>query len=91
MLTDSEADNENYFKDIIQHTKAVGVEFLGIGIMDDAILHYLPREDCCVIKDLNRLAPEMFRMLRNKLLGAAEEKTGAAFANAAPESSKAVI
>ena len=71
MLTDSEADNENYFKDIIQHTKAVGVEFLGIGIMDDAILHYLPREDCCVIKDLNRLAPEMFRMLRNKLLGAA--------------------
>lgn len=69
MLTDSEADNEDYFRDMIKNTRAAGVEFLGIGIMDDSIQDYLPREECCVVKDLKRLAPEMFRMLRNKLLG----------------------
>ncbi|MBQ4133036.1 MAG: VWA domain-containing protein [Desulfovibrionaceae bacterium] len=70
MLTDSKADNEDYFREMIRHSKAVGVEFLGIGILDDSILDYLPREECCVVKNLNRLAPDMFRMLRNKLLGA---------------------
>lgn len=70
MLTDGDSDNVPYFEETILRAKRAGVEFLGIGITDDHITRYLQEEECCVIDDLRQLAPEMFRMLRGKLLGA---------------------
>lgn len=68
MLTDGDSDNGAYFGEIIARTKRAGIEFLGIGIMDDHITRYLQEEECCVLTDLHQLASEMFRMLRKKLL-----------------------
>ena len=69
MLTDGASGNHLYFEEAILHAKRTGVEFLGIGIMDSDIKRYLQEEECCVIDELRQLAPEMFRMLRNKLFG----------------------
>lgn len=69
LLTDGDSDNATYFEEMIFRAKRAGIEFLGIGIMDSNITRYLQEEECCVIDDLRRLAPEMFRMLRGKLFG----------------------
>lgn len=70
MLTDGDTANSVYFEQIIRRARRAGVEFLGIGIQDDDIGKYLQPEECCVIDDLRQLAPEMFRLLQGKLVGA---------------------
>lgn len=71
MITDGETDNSRYFREVIKSLRQAKVEFLGIGIMDRALGRYLQPEEFCHITDLKQLAPEMFRMLQNKLLGGA--------------------
>lgn len=70
MLTDGDSDNGSDFQDSIARAGASGIELLGIGILDDHILKYLPPDDCCVIDELRHLAPRMFRILRARLCGA---------------------
>lgn len=67
MLTDGDANDGEDFEQAISRAKKDGVEFLGIGILDDHILRYLPQDECCVIGDLRQLATEILRMLRKKL------------------------
>lgn len=67
MLTDGDANDGEDFEQAIARAKKAGVEFLGIGILDDHILRYLTQDECCVIGDLRQLASEILRMLRKKL------------------------
>ena len=69
MITDGDANDTGEFHDAIVRAKKAGLEFLGLGIMDEHITRYLDEEECCVIEDLRRLAPEIFRMLRARLCG----------------------
>lgn len=71
MLTDGETSNGSYFLHAIDMARRMGVEFLGIGIQDSSITQYLEADECCVINKLHELTPNMFRMLRHKLLGGA--------------------
>ncbi len=71
MITDGDANDTEEFHDVIARAKKAGLEFLGVGILDEHITRYLDKEECCVINDLHQLAPEIFRMLRTKLYGAA--------------------
>lgn len=69
MITDGDANDTGEFHDAIVRAKQAGLEFLGLGILDEHITRYLDEEECCVIEDLRRLAPEIFRMLRARLCG----------------------
>ena len=69
MITDGNANDAGEFHDAIVRAKQAGLEFLGLGILDEHITRYLDEEECCVIEDLRRLAPEIFRMLRARLCG----------------------
>ncbi len=73
MLTDGDTGNPRYFEKTIVAAKRAGIEFLGIGIMDPDITYYLQEKDCCVIDDMQQLAPEMFRMLWSKLFAGKPE------------------
>ena len=67
MLTDGDANDGEEFEKAIARSRAAGVEFLGVGIQDEHILRYLPEDECGIIRDVRELAPEILRMLRNKL------------------------
>jgi hypothetical protein len=69
ILSDGDTGDSDILEKAIDHAKAYGVELVGIGIVDNHLLQYLPKEECCVVNDLNKLVPEMFRILRHKLLG----------------------
>lgn len=71
MMTDGETSNARFFKHAIQSAKNSGIELVGIGILDVAIQHYLTVNECCIIKSLGQMTPELFRILRTKLLGRA--------------------
>ncbi len=71
MITDGDANDSAEFHDAVVRAKKAGLEFLGVGILDEHITKYLDEGECCVINDLHQLAPEIFRMLRIKLYGAA--------------------
>lgn len=70
MLTDGDTDNAADFQASIIRAGKAGIECMGIGIMDEHIRNYLPPDDCCVIEDVRQMAPQMFRMLRNRLYDA---------------------
>ncbi len=67
MITDGDANDPDEFKEAIVRAKGAGIQFLGIGILDDHINRYLEEQECCVIDDVRQLAEEMFRMLSVKL------------------------
>lgn len=71
MMTDGDTSNQIYFRSTIEAAKASGVEVMGIGIESTSIKQYLEDEECCILSNVGQLAPEMFRMLRHKLLGGA--------------------
>ena len=56
MITDGDANDTGEFHDAIVRAKKAGLEFLGLGILDEHITRYLDEEECCVIEDLRRLA-----------------------------------
>lgn len=67
MITDGDANDGDDFEKAIAKARKAGIEFLGVGILDDHIAQYLPADECCIITELRQLASEILRMLRKKL------------------------
>lgn len=67
MITDGDANDPDNFREAIEDLDRNGLEIMGIGIHDNHILDYLPRDDCRVITDLRELAGVILELLRKKM------------------------
>lgn len=68
LLTDGEPDSNEYFRMTLSLLKRQGIEVLGVGILDDSIRDDMDESECCIIKSLDELSPNLFRLLREKLV-----------------------
>lgn len=67
ILTDGGASDSSFFTKKLEQARKIGVELVGVGIMDENIRHYIP-EDSFSISNLPELAPLLFGVLQRKLL-----------------------
>lgn len=67
MITDGDANDPKNFQEALAELRLNGLEFLGVGILDEHILEYLPPEECCIINDLSQLAGSILAMMRKKI------------------------
>lgn len=68
IITDGSPDSNEYFKMTLRMLKRQGIECIGVGVLDDCITEDMDENECCVIKELDELAPSLFRLLREKLV-----------------------
>lgn len=71
LITDGDPDNRDYFRESLRIVKRQGVEVVGVGIMDTGLCGDMNANECFVVNDLKQLAPQLFKILRDKLLNRA--------------------
>ncbi|SBW10503.1 von Willebrand factor type A (fragment) [uncultured delta proteobacterium] len=69
VITDGDPDDKEAARETIRTSGVLGLEVYGIGIQTQSILNLLPDKHCRVITSINELAPAMFGMLHNALIG----------------------
>ena len=67
IITDGKADSVENTEKAIEHGRKLGFEFYGVGINDVHIKQLLPKNSR-IVKDLNDLAPAMFKLLQDAML-----------------------
>jgi cobalamin biosynthesis protein CobT len=67
IITDGKADSIENTEKAIEHGRKLGFEFYGVGINDVHIKQLLP-QNSRIVKDLNELAPAMFKLLQDAMI-----------------------
>jgi uncharacterized protein with von Willebrand factor type A (vWA) domain len=75
VITDGVPDYWDEARTAIKSMQNFGMEVYGIGIMIDAAQSLFPYRHCQIIKNINGLAPAMFRILQDALLSRKQVNT----------------